>query len=74
MANVICMSLSAGGSVSNMYAMNLARYKFFPEIKEKGLSGLPRLVLFTSEEVKTEQSFLNFTFSVSAKLCNFPIC
>ncbi|XP_064907685.1 acidic amino acid decarboxylase GADL1 isoform X3 [Columba livia] len=39
-----------GGSVSNMYAMNLARYKFCPEIKEKGLSGLPRLVLFTSEE------------------------
>lgn len=48
----ICMSLFAGGSVSNMYAMNLARYKFCPEIKEKGLSGLPRLVLFASEEVK----------------------
>uniref|UniRef100_A0A8C3RYV2 Glutamate decarboxylase like 1 n=1 Tax=Chelydra serpentina TaxID=8475 RepID=A0A8C3RYV2_CHESE len=39
-----------GGSVSNMYAMNLARYKYCPDIKEKGLSGLPRLVLFTSEE------------------------
>lgn len=49
------MSLFAGGSVSNMYAMNLARYKFCPEIKEKGLSGLPRLVLFTSEEVKRKQ-------------------
>lgn len=49
------MSLSAGGSVSNMYAMNLARYKFCPEIKEKGLSGLPRLVLFASEEVKRKQ-------------------
>lgn len=49
------MSLSAGGSVSNMYAMNLARYKFYPEVKEKGLSGLPRLALFTSEEVKTKQ-------------------
>ncbi|XP_009955987.1 PREDICTED: acidic amino acid decarboxylase GADL1-like [Leptosomus discolor] len=42
-----------GGSVSNMYAINLARYKFCPEIKEKGLSGLPRLVLFTSEEVNS---------------------
>lgn len=50
------MSLFAGGSVSNMYAMNLARYKFCPEIKEKGLSGLPRLVLFASEEVKLKQS------------------
>ncbi|RMC05234.1 hypothetical protein DUI87_18418 [Hirundo rustica rustica] len=51
-----------GGSVSNMYAMNLARYKFCPEIKEKGLSGLPRLVLFASEEchysMKKAASFL----------------
>ncbi|GAB5576905.1 glutamate decarboxylase 1 isoform X2 [Prionailurus iriomotensis] len=39
-----------GGSVSNMYAMNLARYKYCPDIKEKGLSGLPRLILFTSAE------------------------
>lgn len=43
----------AGGSVSNMYAMNLARYKYCPDIKEKGLSGLPRLILFTSAEVKS---------------------
>lgn len=42
----------AGGSVSNMYAMNLARYKYCPDIKEKGLSGSPRLILFTSAEVK----------------------
>ncbi|XP_014793146.1 PREDICTED: acidic amino acid decarboxylase GADL1 [Calidris pugnax] len=51
-----------GGSVSNMYAMNLARYRFCPEIKEKGLSALPRLVLFTSEEchysMKKAASFL----------------
>ncbi|XP_068860883.1 acidic amino acid decarboxylase GADL1 [Aphelocoma coerulescens] len=51
-----------GGSVSNMYAMNLARYKFCPEIKEKGLSSLPRLVLFASEEchysMKKAASFL----------------
>uniref|UniRef100_F7CF79 Glutamate decarboxylase like 1 n=1 Tax=Monodelphis domestica TaxID=13616 RepID=F7CF79_MONDO len=51
-----------GGSVSNMYAMNLARYKYCPEIKERGLSGLPRLVLFTSAEshysMKKAASFL----------------
>ncbi|KAM6169241.1 LOW QUALITY PROTEIN: acidic amino acid decarboxylase GADL1 [Rhynchocyon petersi] len=51
-----------GGSVSNMYAMNLARYKYCPDIKEKGLSGLPRLVLFTSAEchysMKKAASFL----------------
>ncbi|KAM5188186.1 acidic amino acid decarboxylase GADL1 isoform 5-T5 [Callospermophilus lateralis] len=51
-----------GGSVSNMYAMNLARYKYCPDIKEKGLFGLPRLTLFTSAEchysMKKAASFL----------------
>ncbi|MBN3305505.1 GADL1 decarboxylase, partial [Amia calva] len=41
---------SPGGSVSNMYAVNVARYKFCPNIKEEGLSGMPKLILFTSEE------------------------
>ncbi|XP_059499319.1 cysteine sulfinic acid decarboxylase isoform X2 [Stegostoma tigrinum] len=39
-----------GGSVSNMYAMNVARYKLFPEIKKRGLWDMPRLAVFTSEE------------------------
>lgn len=51
-----------GGSVSNMYAMNLARYKLFPEIKSQGLWGLPRLVIFTSTQshysVKKGAAFL----------------
>ncbi|MGH0131473.1 UNVERIFIED_CONTAM: hypothetical protein FKN15_011256 [Acipenser sinensis] len=41
---------SPGGSISNMYAVNLARYKHCPSIKDEGLSGMPRLVMFTSEE------------------------
>ncbi|KAG9476120.1 hypothetical protein GDO78_002942, partial [Eleutherodactylus coqui] len=41
---------SPGGSVSNMYAVNLARYKYCPGIKEHGLSSVPRLVMFASEE------------------------
>uniref|UniRef100_A0A3Q1EHP8 Cysteine sulfinic acid decarboxylase n=1 Tax=Acanthochromis polyacanthus TaxID=80966 RepID=A0A3Q1EHP8_9TELE len=40
-----------GGSMSNMYAMNLARYNHSPDIKELGLSAAPRLVVFTSQEV-----------------------
>lgn len=40
-----------GGSASNMYAMNLARYQLFPEVKSQGLWGLPRLNIFTSPEV-----------------------
>uniref|UniRef100_A0A3Q1G4R1 Glutamate decarboxylase like 1 n=1 Tax=Acanthochromis polyacanthus TaxID=80966 RepID=A0A3Q1G4R1_9TELE len=39
-----------GGSMSNMYAMNLARYNHSPDIKELGLSAAPRLVVFTSQE------------------------
>ncbi|KAG7261519.1 hypothetical protein CRUP_003358 [Coryphaenoides rupestris] len=41
---------NAGGSMSNMYAMNLARFQSCPDIKELGLSAGPRLVLFTSKE------------------------
>ncbi|XP_037533250.1 acidic amino acid decarboxylase GADL1-like [Nematolebias whitei] len=41
---------NAGGSMSNLYAMNLARYQYSPDIKELGLSVVPQLVLFTSQE------------------------
>ncbi|XP_070767346.1 acidic amino acid decarboxylase GADL1-like [Enoplosus armatus] len=41
---------NAGGSMSNMYAVNLARYSRCPDIKEAGLSAAPRLVIFTSQE------------------------
>lgn len=51
-----------GGSASNMYAMNLARYQLFPEAKTQGLCGLPRLNVFTSSEshysVKKGAAFL----------------
>ncbi|TKS77626.1 Cysteine sulfinic acid decarboxylase [Collichthys lucidus] len=51
-----------GGSASNMYAMNLARYRLFPEVKSQGLFGLPRLTVFTSSQshysVKKGAAFL----------------
>uniref|UniRef100_A0A663FIL0 Uncharacterized protein n=1 Tax=Aquila chrysaetos chrysaetos TaxID=223781 RepID=A0A663FIL0_AQUCH len=40
-----------GGSISNMYAMNVARFHRFPESRQKGSWALPRLALFTSQEV-----------------------
>uniref|UniRef100_A0A674C0M4 Glutamate decarboxylase 1 n=1 Tax=Salmo trutta TaxID=8032 RepID=A0A674C0M4_SALTR len=40
---------SPGGAISNMYSVMIARYKFFPEVKTKGMTAAPRLVLFTSE-------------------------
>uniref|UniRef100_A0A8C6SPR0 Glutamate decarboxylase like 1 n=1 Tax=Neogobius melanostomus TaxID=47308 RepID=A0A8C6SPR0_9GOBI len=41
---------NAGGSLSNMYAVNLARFRHCPDMKECGMSASPRLVLFTSQE------------------------
>lgn len=41
----------SGGAISNMYSVMVARYKFFPEVKTKGMAAAPRLVLFTSEHV-----------------------
>ncbi|KAM4611058.1 cysteine sulfinic acid decarboxylase-like [Polymixia lowei] len=38
-----------GGSFANMYAMNLARYQAFPEVKHQGLYGLPQLAVFASQ-------------------------
>ncbi|KAM9073734.1 cysteine sulfinic acid decarboxylase isoform 2-T2 [Megaptera novaeangliae] len=51
-----------GGSISNMYAVNLARYQRYPDCKQRGLRALPPLALFTSKEchysVKKGAAFL----------------
>lgn len=47
-----------GGAISNMYAMLLARFKMFPEVKEKGMSSVPRLVAFTSEHVRPPRLYI----------------
>ncbi|KAK2145964.1 hypothetical protein LSH36_644g01104 [Paralvinella palmiformis] len=39
-----------GGSISNLYGINLARYRMFPEIKEEGMHALPKMCLFTSKQ------------------------
>ncbi|KAL0818942.1 hypothetical protein ABMA28_008241 [Loxostege sticticalis] len=41
---------SPGGSMSMFYGIVAARHKAFPEVKAKGMRGLPELVLFTSED------------------------
>lgn len=50
----------AGGAISNMYSVMIARYKFFPEVKTKGMAAAPRLVLFTSEHVGITLSLCRF--------------
>uniref|UniRef100_A0A8C6ST57 Glutamate decarboxylase n=1 Tax=Neogobius melanostomus TaxID=47308 RepID=A0A8C6ST57_9GOBI len=44
-------TFNPGGSMSNMYALNLARYRHSPDIKENGLFGVKRQVIFTSQDV-----------------------
>ncbi|XP_075224255.1 glutamate decarboxylase-like protein black [Lycorma delicatula] len=39
-----------GGSIANGYAISCARFQAVPEVKTKGLHGLKRMVLYTSEE------------------------
>jgi len=51
--NTLNAHLFTGGAISNMYSVMVARYKYFPEVKTKGMSAAPRLVLFTSEHVSS---------------------
>lgn len=39
-----------GGSISNMYALNVARYQRFPDCKTKGMQALPKICVLTSEK------------------------
>ncbi|CAK7305375.1 Glutamate decarboxylase 1 [Vulpes lagopus] len=39
-----------GGSISNLYGILVARYKQYPEIKRQGMTVLPCIVLFVSEQ------------------------
>ncbi|XP_027766703.1 cysteine sulfinic acid decarboxylase-like, partial [Empidonax traillii] len=39
-----------GGSMSNMLAMNVARFRRFPESRSRGSRDLPRLAIFASRE------------------------
>ena len=52
--------------MSNMYGMVLARYKKFPQVKTKGLSSLPPLVVFTSADV----SFISA--GLGGQIIDFP--
>ncbi|RLU20663.1 hypothetical protein DMN91_007276 [Ooceraea biroi] len=55
-----------GGSMANGYAINLARHHKYPKLKQCGLSQMPRLVVFTSEDahysVKKLAAFLGIGY------------
>jgi len=56
-----------GGSISNMQAMSIARYKHFPSLKEDGLQGGPRLIAFVSEEAHYSTSKAAATLGIGTK-------
>lgn len=56
LSRVLMCFVSPGGAISNMYSVMIARYKYFPEVKTKGMSAAPRLVLFTSEHARYTHS------------------
>ncbi|XP_064640438.1 cysteine sulfinic acid decarboxylase-like isoform X2 [Lineus longissimus] len=53
-----------GGSISNMYGLNLARFNQFPEAKEQGMQSLPQMCVFSSTHchysLKKGAAFLGF--------------
>jgi len=51
----------AGGSISNLYSMHLARFFADPEVGRRGLAGGPRLVAYVSEQC-------HYSFLKSARL------
>ncbi|XP_063590139.1 cysteine sulfinic acid decarboxylase-like [Penaeus indicus] len=55
-----------GGSMANMYGMLLARYRRFPEIKRSGVSGLGRLVAFTSVDAHYSNTKSAMTLGLGA--------
>ena len=43
---------SPGGAIANLYAVNAARHFHYPRVKPLGMSEVPTLCTFTSEDVR----------------------
>ncbi|XP_057315030.1 cysteine sulfinic acid decarboxylase-like [Hydractinia symbiolongicarpus] len=56
-----------GGSISNMQAMSIARFKYFPDLKEEGLQAGPKLVAFVSEEAHYSTNKAAATLGIGTK-------
>lgn len=48
--------------MANMYGFMLARHRYFPDAKQKGLFGGPPLVIYTSQDVKLKLNEKLFYF------------
>ena len=49
--------LAPGGSISNMYALMIARHKLFPQHKKYGMRAIKgQLMMYTSQHVSIDQN------------------
>ncbi len=60
---------SPGGSISNLYALLLARFKQFPESRNAGSYGLPKMVLFCSEQVSVGGFMYTSPYRRNIRVC-----
>lgn len=48
---IVLKFIITGGAIANLYAMNAARHHHFPRAKPLGMTSIPTLCAFTSEDV-----------------------
>ena len=53
-----------GGAVANLYAVLVARHRAQPNVKHKGLTNLPPLVVFQSDRVCSVYSYVLVTLTL----------
>ena len=55
--------LAPGGSISNMYALMIARHKMFPQHKAHGMRAIKgQLIMYTSKHVSSKNTTINSHF------------
>ena len=63
--------LAPGGSISNMYALMIARHKIFPQHKKYGMRAIKgQLIMYTSQHVRKHilsKSFILFPKKLNVK-------
>ena len=61
--------MAPGGSVSNMYALMIARHKQFPEHKKHGMRAIKgQLIMYTSKHVSKKKFSRHFEFGLNSCL------
>ena len=63
--------LAPGGSISNMYALMIARHKLYPQHKKHGMRAIKgQLIMYTSRHVSWHLSDTLELFIIKDTTCN----